>query len=79
MNQNTQIKKVLRQVALALLESFEARQADPLLVDEVSRAMEGIVREHVQQQGPGPGVRGRLRLEQLLDELDGERRDEEQQ
>jgi len=64
------LRAAFHELTLTLLGLFEVHEASPELVDHTAEEVEAIVRRHLRGQQPTRGVRGKLALERLLDELE---------
>jgi hypothetical protein len=66
---NEPLQAFAHELTLNLLGLFETYEASPELIDHAAEAVEQVVRKHL---GPWPdqGVRGKLAMERLLDELE---------
>ena len=69
-NAHERIRSAFHELTLTLLGLFEVHEASPELVDHAADEIERVVRAHLDGSRPASGVRGKLALERLLDELE---------
>ena len=69
---NAKLKTLFHKVLITLLGLFEVYHADGELVEHVAEEMENIYRDFFGKSPVIPSIRGKLRMERLLDELEEE-------
>ena len=69
---NTKLKKLFHKVLITLLGLFEIYHADGELVEHAAEEMESIFRDFFGKSPVKSSIRGKLRMERMLDELESD-------
>ena len=69
-NERERLRAGFHELTLNLLGLFEVYDASPELVDHTGEVFERVIHAHLDGGRPEGGVRGKLALERLLDELE---------